>query len=332
MGRVLHYRTIFFFPAIITLFTFLSCNDGSVKPSSAGKAGELLVVIDTALWNSEPGALIRDSIAPPFIGLPQSEPMFRLINVAEYDFKNILQLHRNILYITTGDSTGNENYNLKESRDIWADRQLVLKLSARDGRWLEAAILTFGSTIRDKFVNADRERMIAGYRKLKSVAVETELRERFGIRMPATKEFYVATSDENYCWIRRETEHVSVGIQVARVPYTSDSIFQPSGIIAIRDSVSRIRIPGPSQGTYMVTEMKYPPVGSVMSIAGNYAYVVKGLWKTRGDFMGGPFTTYMIHDNERSDLLFIDTFIYSPKFDKAEYVRQLDAIVYGLEL
>ena len=48
--------------------------------------------------------------------------------------------------------------------------------------------------------------------------------------------------------------------------------------------------------------------------------------------MGGPFTTYLIHDSAKSDLIFIDTFIYSPKFDKAEYVRQLDAIIHGLEL
>jgi hypothetical protein len=332
MGNELVSRLSLLLLIFSSLSLSVSCNDGSVKPSSAGKAGEVLVVIDTALWYSEPGALIRDSVAPPMTGLPQNEPLFRLINVAEQDFKNILRLHRNILYITLDDTSDTENYHLSETQDIWAERQLVLKLSAVNIEWLEAAVMTFGKTIRDKFVQADRERMISGYSKLRSVAVETELRQKFGIRLPVTKEFYVGTSDENYSWIRRETEHVSVGIQIFRISYDTDGIFTTENIISIRDSVSRLRIPGPSQGTYMVTETNYPPVGRPISIAGNYAFMVKGLWKTRGDFMGGPFTAYLIHDKERSDLIFIDTFIFSPKFDKAEYVRQLDAIVHGLEL
>jgi len=82
----------------------------------------------------------------------------------------------------------------------------------------------------------------------------------------------------------------------------------------------------------MVTELKYPPVSASYSIGENYTFELKGLWKTNGDFMGGPFTSYLIHDQKRSDLIMIDTFIFSPKFDKRDYVRQLDAIIHGIEL
>jgi hypothetical protein len=102
-------------------------------------------------------------------------------------------------------------------------------------------------------------------------------------------------------------------------------------VIEVRDSISKSNIPGPSEGSYMVTEHRYPFVGTAGSIGDNYTFIVKGLWKTEGDFMGGPFTTYAIYNESRNQVLIIDAFVYSPKLDKKEYVRQLDAIVHALE-
>jgi hypothetical protein len=291
-----------------------------------------LVVVDTSLWNGSFGNLLRDSLATPIVGLPQQEPAFRLISISEYEFKNILRLHRNILRVALEDSLVDRNYMLGEKRDVWAKNQLVLSLTATDLEWLEAGILTFSTTIKEKFIGEDRNRMIKGYSKLASTTINSELESNFFLNIPVTNDFFIASKDEDYVWIRRETEHVSLGIQICRIPFVGDSMFTINNLIGLRDSVSRIYIPGPSEGSYMQTELKYPPVSASYMLDENYTFEVKGLWKTHGDFMGGPFTSYLIHDENRSDLILIDTFIFSPKFDKREYVRQLDAIIHGIKL
>jgi len=276
--------------------------------------------------------LLRDSVATSIAGLPQQEPAFRLISINESEFKNILKLHRNILRVAIEDSLKDRNYLLGEKRNVWAKNQLVLSLTATDNTWLEAGILTFSKTIKDKFIQEDRSRMISGYSKLASASINTELENSFFLNIPVTNDFFIASKNESYVWIRRETEHVSLGIQICRIPFVGDSMFTLNRMIGLRDSISQLYIPGPSDGSYMVTELKYPPVSASYSIGENYTFELKGLWKTNGDFMGGPFTSYLIHDQKRSDLIMIDTFIFSPKFDKRDYVRQLDAIIHGIEL
>ncbi len=317
---------------IIVLSSIIHGCDESILSDATGKNGELIVVVDTSLWNGEVGKLIRDSISPDFPGLPQNEPLFRLIQVESSEFKSILRSHRNVLIISESDSVGELNYNISETRNKWSKGQLVINLFGTDESWLQAAVLNFATSIREKFYLEDRQRMINGYSSLSDPLLNNELESELSVRMPLTHDFFIATKKENYCWIRRETEYVSIGVQIYRLPYDSDSLFNESKIIHIRDSVSKLNIPGPSAGSYMITESRFQPVVDYDRVADCYTKVLRGLWKTENDFMGGPFALYSVLDEKKQEVIFIDVFLYSPKFDKKDYMRQMDAVVYGLSL
>jgi hypothetical protein len=321
----------FFVSFILSSLLIFGCTTSDIKPSSSGKPGELLIVIDSLLWKGEPGRILRDSLFTPFPALPQDEPLFRPVIIQPGDFKGILQLHQNILIVEIGPLQNNRDYALSFKHRVWSDPQIVLNLRARDETFLEAALMTFAGSIIQKITEEEGIRMVRGLRSLPEIEVMRKMNELTGIYVPLTADYYIAKSESSYTWLRKETIHMSTGYQVYRLPYNSDSVFNTTSIIALRDSLSKQHIPGPSTGSYMTTEMQFPVFRTTTTIDSCYAVELRGLWRMEGDFMGGPFLSYLIHDQKRDSLLFVDAFLYAPKFKKREYVKQMEATVRAMK-
>ena len=47
----------------------------------------------------------------------------------------------------------------------------------------------------------------------------------------------------------------------------------------------------------------------------------------KNDFMGGPYVHYTFVDEENSRVINLDGFVYAPKFNKREYLRELEALL-----
>ena len=287
--------------------------------------------MDSLLWKGEVGRVIRDSLMISFPGLPQHEPYFRLVHIDPADFRNILQLHRNILMVETGPLTGDKNYSLTFKNNIYSNPQLILNLRAVNQEYLESALLQMTPTIIDKLYKEERVRAVLSLKKMPSLKVSRDLQQHTGISIPLTDDYFVALQKPNYAWVRKETVHMSTSMQIYKFTYTSDTIFSAQSIVSIRDSLSKLYIPGPSEGSYMTTDSLYPLTIESATIDNKYGVAVRGLWRTKGDFMGGPFISFLILDEQKNELLFIDGFVYAPRFNKREYMKHLEATVYSLE-
>jgi hypothetical protein len=75
----------------------------------------------------------------------------------------------------------------------------------------------------------------------------------------------------------------------------------------------------------------YPPVSHKILFKNMFAIETRGLWKTAGDFMGGPFVNYTIVDAPRQRIIVFDGYVYYPNKSKRNYVRQLESIIWGAE-
>lgn len=326
-------RTRFIHLSSGLLFLFsglISCSNDQIKPSASGKTGELLIVMDSMLWNGTPGEFLRDSLGNSYPGLPQHEPRFRMVHIHPTAFKNILLHHRNILIVDTGSLPQGRNYSLTFKEDHHSKPQLVMHLRARDSLWLESAILVMVGTVDSRFTQAEETRAVSGMLKLRASNISREVKSHLGIGIPLTDDYFIARKEHGYVWLRKETIHNSTGIQVHRFPYTSDSAFTVSAILRLRDSLSARSVPGPSEGSYMVTDSIFPVMVQKTTINNNYAIMIRGLWRVEGDFMGGPFLSFLIHDSLKNELIFIDAFLYAPRFDKREYIKQLEAMAHAI--
>jgi len=119
---------------------------------------------------------------------------------------------------------------------------------------------------------------------------------------------------------------------IYEVPYTSDSTFSSNEMILSRDYFTKSHIQGVRDSSYMTVYRDYKLMPKEINLNGKYAVEYRGLWNMKNDFMGGPFVHYTIVDEKRNRVLHIDGFVYAPKFNKREYVRELDAILQTFEI
>ncbi|MTI19396.1 DUF4837 family protein, partial [Fulvivirga sp. RKSG066] len=65
-------------------------------PKSSGRAGEMIVVMDSAQWQGQLGQKIRETFTVDVKGLPREEAMFKLNRVDPQRFNDVLKTVKNL--------------------------------------------------------------------------------------------------------------------------------------------------------------------------------------------------------------------------------------------
>ncbi len=76
-----------------------------------------------------------------------------------------------------------------------------------------------------------------------------------------------------------------------------------------------------------INDVDLPMFTYVKTINNRYAIEARGIWELENDYMGGPFISYLIHNPDKNELLFLDGFVYAPQEDKRNYVQYLEHLL-----
>ena len=82
----------------------------------------------------------------------------------------------------------------------------------------------------------------------------------------------------------------------------------------------------------MITEKAYLPVFKRTFIKNFESLETRGTWEVQGDFMGGPFISYMVKDTINKRTLYIEGFVFSPSQRKRDNIIELEAIIKTLKI
>ena len=321
---------------LVLLSVFLtglfSCSDNGTRmhKNITGKAGEMIIVISEKAWNSEPGKVMRETLAQPQLALPQDEPIFDLIDIPHAAFKTIFKSTRNI--IQTSISPDVEKEGVTFTDDVWAYPQATVQIQAKTPDKFVALFNENKDKIMSYFISAEKERLTMNYTKYYEKGVYNVLDNEFGVTMKVPPGFQIAKEAKDFIWYKYETPEISQGIIFYSYPYVSDSAFSDNYQIRIRDSLLKAHVPGPTDGSYMSTQKRIDPVTNVFKHNGNYATEMRGLWRVENDFMGGPYVSIAELDAEKQRVLVAFGYVYAPSKDKRNFVRQVEAMIYSLKL
>lgn len=318
---------------ILTLLAFAaivcSCKEktGTVTlPDISGKAGEVEIVSPKAQWEAEPGTAIREVLADNYPYLPQTEPRFRLYNVALENFSQVFKLHRNMITVKIADTCATR---MTVTHNIWAQPQTVVTISAPTE--LEAAdyVRKNGSKLVKIFEQAERDRSIANAQKYQNSSLGQFVEQMYGGTLFFPSNYSLKKQNGDFLWISYETTFTNQGIFLYKFPYTGDAQFTPKYLIEKRDAVLKENVPGTSEGSYMITNPTIVPGFEWKTIGDRKFAEVRSLWDTYNDFMGGPFICDAFLSKDGKDIIVAEAFVYAPKYNKRDYVRQLEAILYS---
>lgn len=333
------------FPFVLLLLSSLilsQCAESDGKrrlPRHSGEPGEILLVMNEKPWMGAPGDSLRKYLEAYVPLLPQAEPSFKILQFSSGELSQMLKHHRNILEVVIGPDSEGKN-SLTFQKEKWSNNQLVFTLKAKSDedfyQILRTEIEKAISLINQKEV----ERIQSKYKRAGNDGLQKKVDEEFGIQMLFPRDCEVYKTAEDFIWIKRErikykgnTAHdITQGFFIYRYPYTSDELFKQQSILAMRDSLLKEHVPGPKEGSYMTTEYLFEPVSEEISIGDKYAVLTRGLWKTENYFMGGPFMSITTTSNDNSEVICVSGFVFAPKFDKREYIREVEAILRSVKI
>lgn len=329
MRSVFNFNYILLFIVAVAFYGCSNDNAGMHK-NVTGKAGDLIVVASESTWNGKAGEIIRGSLAQEHVALPQDEPIFDLIKVPREGFKNIFKSTRNILQVSVSPNVDKTGIEFRD--DVWAYPQATVTITAPNHEQFAEIFNENKNKIISYYLKAEQERLQMGYKKYYEKGIFNVLKEDFDLTMKVPPGFVIADQKEDLIWLKYETPEISQGVILYTFRYVSDSAFTENYLIRVRDSILKANVPGPSEGSYMATERRVEQVQNITQYNGHYASLMRGLWRVRNDFMGGPYISLAVLDEEQQRVVVAFGYVYAPSKDKRNYLRQVEAMINSLDI
>ena len=324
-----YYKYILFTLLVVIGF---ACKDKATgyKPNVGGKAGEMLVVMDDKIKNSEGGIDLQALLREDYLGLPQAEPYFKMSVAPHRSFSSFMKTIRNVVVVTVGSDVKEDA--VKYYKDRWARPQAFVNITAKDTAALKLLVEEHQLKILSFFNKAERDRYIASYKKYPSDELIKKTDSIFNVRLAVPTSLSNKKANSDFMWMNEDADWGFQGVFVYEFPYVGEGTFSKEYLLNKKDSILHKNVPGPSKGSYMTTEHLFPVIYKETTINGNKVVELRGLWKVQNDMMGGPFILQAHHDQKNNRVVITDGFVYSPeKPDKRDKIRQMEALMYTLQ-
>lgn len=305
-------------------------------PSSGGKTLEMILVISDNIYKGELKDTLGSYLLKACDGLAVPEPLFDVVQMESDHFFNseMFQKHRNVLIVDYSEK--NKENTIFQNIDYKSFPQAYFQIIANNRDSLYSIIHRYAPTIIAQYYNNEHRRVFHAFKRLENVEATKKLKTTFGLSMMFSKEFSISMLKDNFAWFKKDyfanKEQRTLSIMIYKTPYLGEGMFKEEKIIELRDKIAKEHIQGPTRGSYMGTEIRFPYTRKAVNINGQVAIETRGLWRLFNDFMGGPFINYCFLDKKNNQFVMIDCFVYAPNQNKRDELMQLESIVYSLKL
>ena len=317
--------------AVVCLFFVISCNESEnskrILSSSSGNINDLSVVIDNDLWEGRVGKTVRNVLGDDVYGLPQDEPLFTLRQMPTVVFTDFARKNRIVFKVEKGKEASTKYYENPFAKP----QKLVLVTGMTDAE-ISNEIETNAKKIISEFKN---EELKEKQRRIKiSLHKNTSIEEVLGLTLNFPSAYRIAKEDNKFFWIRRDIDTGTLNFMLYEMPIDAFSDDEDAilDVIKMRDSIGQKYIPGPSEGTFMVTDKAYTPFMQETIVDNKPTLETKSTWVVKGAFMSGPFINYAIKDEINKRYIIAEGFAYAPAVEKRDLVFELESIIKSIKI
>lgn len=319
---------------LMTLFT--ACRHDSekhkVKVASKGLPYELLVVVDDDIWKSMAGDSLKVVLEGSVPGLPQNEPLFRLLRVSPDNYVRTYVTMRNILFVKTDPQTKVPRIGV--AYDSEASPQICVSVEAGDKQALAEFVGRQKKRIADLFVDSELALETARLKKKYNKEVDQASRQIFGVSVHVPSELASLKKGDHFLWASTNRIDKDMNYVCYTMPMANEDEMWSDYWIEQRDSAMKRNIPGSKPDQWMTTTRidRVPlVVFDTLTIAGRRVYEMRGLWEVRKGGIGGPFVSLAYPDPAAGRMVVTEGFVYSPRTNKRDLVRRMEAALRGVE-
>ena len=311
-------------PIICLLLLFLaSCSTGERNgklPKSTGMPYEVVLEGDT-------DSIVTKMLTEDVAGLPQPEPLCRLIQVKKGKTRGNYLLVRTRIVVNIGE----RDFSVTLHHDENAAPQNIIRITAPSAQQLRERLN--GEKLRHIVDEVELKHLadiISGNPSKQNREMQDEIKKMFGIDMKIPAAMNASKKTKDFIWISNNASSGMQNLLVFKVKseerrtgkvkseerrMKNSNAFQVNDK-ALIDSILRTNMPGETDSMYMVI----PHLSE------------RGLWEMKGDAMGGPYIMHRIHRQtsqaaKQGYNLYIIAFVYAPEMKKKILIKQLEAAI-----
>lgn len=315
---------------ILTMCCLNSCTKEIIFPVASGRPYEVLVVVDKDLWERPSGRALFDVLDTDVPGLPQPERSFRISQTTPDEMSNTLRIFRNVIVVDINPQMYTQT-KLRFMRNKYAMEQIWVTLQSPSEEDFWKFCKENRQFLVDFLTRTEMNRLIKTL-ETKHSQVVSELSETlFNCGMWAPEEIKSSKKGKDFFWASNNATSGLISVCVYTYPYTGPETFNKDYVLAKRDSVMQINIPGEQPGMYMKTDTLHTDCKPI-TVHGQYAYESRGLWYMENAGMGGPFVSQARVDTTRNLVVVSEGFVYAPEKMKRGLIRRVEACLYTLML
>ena len=317
----------------LLLYILLSgCNRGKENqlPKSTGMPYEVVLEGDT-------DSIVTKMLTEDVTGLPQPEPLCRLIQVKKGKTRGNYLLVRTRIVVNIGErdfgeqNIGERDFSVTLHHDENAVPQNIIRITAQSAQQLRERLN--GEKLRQIVDEVELKHLadiISGNPSKQNREMQDEIKKMFGIDMKIPAAMNASKKAKDFIWISNNASSGMQNLLIMKVKSEErragkvKSEERRAGKVkseerrmknsnafhvndkALIDSILRTNMPGETDSMYMVI----PHLSE------------RGLWEMKGDAMGGPYVMRRIHNN-----LYIIAFVYAPEMKKKILIKQLEAAI-----
>lgn len=326
-------KTISRISAFIALFVAaVSCSSGKQKallPNVSGKAGEVIIAMDKDNWEGELGNEVRYVLGGDTPYLAQKEPLFNLVNVSPTGFADLFRVHRNIVIFSTDSSL--QEGKVVYRADLWARPQCVIEVSAPDSQTLLNLFRENSDNISGALEQAERDRIIANAKLYEEYGIAEAVRGKISGSPHFPSGYKLRKMTDDFIWIADDKQYSTQGVFIYWYPAEEKENFSKENILAHRNAFMKANVPGMFDNTWMTTSTFIEPTVEFISFRGRQFAQTRGFWEVQNDFMGGPFVSHSFYSRDGKDIIVVEAWVYAPKYDKRQLLRQVESVIYSFE-
>jgi hypothetical protein len=346
--------------AILPLILFQKCGFSDKKFKSegltvTGKVGEILVVCEPAIWNSEIKHYLDSNLTQFIMPYFPDVATFELIHKAPTHFEQGVRRYRNTLILSIDPNFKGSKAEIKKRVGVWATDQLVVDVIAKDFNQLLDGCKNGLKAVHAEFDTMEWKRIAKQFRRDENYTVQKAIQDKFGIDVALPEGARIVSKRTNFFRIEfpvasrpiefvgsgtQEAGAVLSGIMIYQYDYKDSSQFVLEDLLKARDTMLKYNVPHEVEGLYMGTqysELVYPEGNAMKTEKGDVnGYEVRGMYVFTGrpvHTTGGAFWAFHFVHPKSKKLMCVSGYVDAPSTTSwTQSLREIQAVLKSVEI
>lgn len=320
-----------------------------------GKVGEILVVCEQEIWDSEVRACLDSNLTQFIMPYFPDVATFELIHKTPKHFTQGVKRYRNTMFVNLDPTYKGDKGKVEKRKGVWATDQLVIDITAKNMEQLIETCQRSLQSVHNEFDLIEWQRIQKYYERTPNAFLDKKIAQNFGIQLALPDETKLVTSRKNFFRMEfpsasRPIEFVGQGkldagliisgLMIYQYPFIDSSQMELKNLLQARDTMLKYNVPLDYEGMYMGTQyvkLVYPEGNNMTSFLGKVpGYEMRGMFKFVGKGKhgaGGAFWSFHFVHPKRNKLICVSGYVDAPSTTSwTQPLREVQAILQSVRI